>query len=178
MTGLLPIMISIAANAAIVVPMATYEDMVAAGVELKVARPTARRAPGRRIAGRSAGRRSSRRGRLAIMYKCSECKKDFEFDPRKAAPDEHEMMGPGMGMGMGNVDCPECGAKKSGQMMIVCPNTDCGKHYVSARTDYDRKRMRGEVKRDEAPPKDICPHCKTDRMEWHRANRRRRGRRR
>ena len=178
MTGLLPIMISIAVNAAIIVPMATYDEMTAAGVELKLAQPTARKAPGRRTAGRSTGRRrSSRRGRPVVMYKCSECKKDFEFDPRTARGDERDMMDPGMGMGMGNVDCPKCGAKKSGQMMIRCPNTDCGKYYVSAQVTHEQKMMRGEAKRGEAPPKDICPYCKTDRMEWYRKNRRR-GRRR
>ena len=174
MTGLLPIMISIAANAAIVVPMATYEDMLAAGIVLKVSQPTGRRAPGRRTVSRATGGRSSRRNRPKVMYKCSECKKEFQFDPQKAGGNERDMMD--MGMGMGNVDCPECNAKKSGQMMIVCPNTDCGKHYVSAYMIYEQKMMRGGGNRNEAPPKDICPHCKTDRIEWYRKNRRRRGR--
>ena len=171
---MLSIMLSITANAALVVPVETYVEMRAAGVELKIARPIPRRARGRRVARRASRGRSSRRAaRRKMMYHCTECNKDFEFDPRKAMRSGRGMMGPGMGMGISNVDCPLCGAKKSGRMMIRCPNPDCGKYYVSPRMEYDRKMMRGEVKRGEAPPKDICPHCDTDRMKWYREHRRR-----
>ena len=55
------------------------------------------------------------------------------------------------------LDCPACGAQRAGVPMVQCPR--CKKLYVPhsmAASADGRPRSAGE----------ICPHCKTDRIEW------------
>lgn len=111
------------------------------------------------------GGRKSARGRAKLMFQCSECDAVFELDPKTISRKD---MGPEMGaMGMGIMrpDCPKCGAKKSGQPMVQCPK--CKKYYVSPRLNWNEITARGGRPEGD-PPKDICPYCGTDRVEWYR----------
>ncbi len=61
------------------------------------------------------------------------------------------------------IDCTLCKAKNCAGTMVKCP--ECGKHFlpfVFAPSPTDSE----EVVLGEA--NNICPHCKTDRLEWFR----------
>lgn len=67
-------------------------------------------------------------------------------------------------------DCPECGAKQSCWRCIECPN--CKKYFISQREKARLQAMR--VGRTEPEGiQDVCPYkdCKTNLLEWYRANR-------
>jgi ribosomal protein L32 len=101
-----------------------------------------------------------------VFYFCQKCKQKFKPDPNSLA--ELEMYAP---MGIMRLDCPLCGAKKSAVPMVKCPN--CGEYYVSPQLAYEEQMMMGRDLSNVQMPKDICPHCGTDRMQWYREHRRR-----
>lgn len=114
---------------------------------------------------------SARRPPLRPMYKCKQCGHEFEPAEDKR-PKDMMMMGPGM-MPF-RADCPKCGKKKCSVRMARCPH--CEKYYISPRMDFDERMMQGEIEQGEEPPADICAHCKTDRIQWYRDNRKRKKR--
>ena len=101
------------------------------------------------------------------MYFCKKCNQEFELKP-DAMPPEMEYGG-GPEMENWKPDCPTCNDKKQVVPMVKCPQ--CKKYYVSPRQEYDEKMSRGQDMTGVEPPKDICPHCKTDRMQWYRNRR-------
>ena len=113
------------------------------------------------------GERPARGQRLTEMhFECTKCQHQFT-----KRPDELSQGGPeGMGfeeMGMAQLDCPKCGEKKSCLPMVKCPK--CGEYYLGESTKQQAALLKAPVpsKRPE-PLRDICPHCKQDRMEWYR----------
>ena len=114
---------------------------------------------------------------IKAMYKCEACSKEFEVDYSKQSPEERlgmMEMGPGM-MKMPN--CPLCGAKESGLPMVRCPKTDCLKYYVGESAEFHKRMAAGDFDPGMEQPRDICPHCGTDRMKWYKEHRKRRRRR-
>ena len=55
------------------------------------------------------------------------------------------------------------GAEQSAVLMTQCPN--CKEYYVSPMAADPEAFMRGGEM-----PRDVCPHCGTDRMEWYKEN--------
>jgi len=83
---------------------------------------------------------------------------EFHFECQKCGhivDRPREEFGPGVARVL---DCPECGAKRSCLMMTECPN--CHELYVSDRTKYQDRLIKGEK------IEDICPHCGTNRVEF------------
>ena len=105
------------------------------------------------------------------MFKCMMAECGYEFEATADQRPGPGIMPDGRGL-IPRLDCPKCGEKECCATMFRCPN--CEKYYVSARADYNERLMRGEVAVDEQPPADICSYCQTDRIEWYRANRKKR----
>ena len=108
------------------------------------------------------------------MYFCEVCEKEFEIDYSKQSPEERlgmMEMGPGM---MKLPDCPLCGATEAGLPMVKCPNTECEKYYVGESADFHKRMAAGEMGMDQEQPRDICPHCGTDRIQWYKDHRKKR----
>ena len=106
------------------------------------------------------------------MYKCLKCGYEFEVDP-KNSPAMKMLDTPGKGTP--RIDCPKCGAKESCLPMVRCPDPKCGKYFVSPRLDYNDRAMRGQVGPNEEAPKEICPYCQTDRLQWWKEHRKKGG---
>ena len=112
-------------------------------------------------------------GDIKPMWQCQACKHPFEPEPMKESPIRR---GPGFmddDMRMIFLDCPKCSEKESCLPMSRC--LECKKFYVS-----DATRWRAEFQKENPeqrmgavgrPPKNVCPHCKTDQREWRRKNR-------
>ena len=90
-------------------------------------------------------------GEDGVRYRCGSCGHEFVVSVETLRQQSREMgpAGPGT-RGFAVLDCPDCGAKKGARRMVKCPA--CGKHYVPP---------------DPGAGKDICPHCKTDRIQWY-----------
>ena len=68
-------------------------------------------------------------------------------------------------MGIVQLDCPKCAAKKCCLPMVKCPK--CGKHYLGESIKQKAALLKGPAPPGRTKPvRDICPHCKQDRMEW------------
>jgi ribosomal protein L32 len=97
------------------------------------------------------------------MAECQSCGKRFEYDSDKGP---RSLIGAIPEAGPRLLDCPECGAKASAIPLRRCPK--CGKFYMPPKVDEDQKPGAGADPTKAAQPADICPHCGTDRQEWHR----------
>lgn len=103
-------------------------------------------------------------------YKCEKCGHEWDFDIQKEmaaanqdprgprGPMMMEQMGP---MGPQAKDCPQCKAKLSCWLMNRCVNPKCGKYWE--KTPQERDPRIGAISR-------VCPHCKTDQIQWLRDN--------
>jgi len=112
------------------------------------------------------GGTSAPSGPPVLRFKCSKCGHEWEKDMSQMEPDNPEfMMGPGGYMAA--QDCPACKEKATGDQMVQCPNPDCKKWYVSEQMKFERRMMMGQATPEEQPPKDICPYCGTDRVDWY-----------
>jgi hypothetical protein len=112
-------------------------------------------------------------GDIKPMWECQACQHRFEPPPVKEAPIRR---GPGFiddDMRMVFLDCPKCSAKESCLPMTKC--LECGEFYVSEptkwRAKYQKENPNLMTIPTGRPPKNICPHCKTDQREWRRARR-------
>jgi len=108
-----------------------------------------------------------------IQLECVKCAHQFAKAPADLNPGGSQ----GMileEMGIIQLDCPKCKAKKSCLPMVKCPK--CKKFYLAESTKQQVAQIQtppppsgGQVK--PAKPitiKDVCPHCGQDRMEWYR----------
>ena len=117
------------------------------------------------------GRGGSRKDVIHHLI-CEKCGHEFKKTPQELAELSEELGqmygGPDAMMLMQMrgpiLDCPKCGAEKSCWLAVRCPN--CEKWVLSQvqRVLYEAHRTRRQP-----PPdlRDICPHCRTDTMEWH-----------
>ena len=100
------------------------------------------------------------------MAECRSCQERFEYDPSADPQALGGWMGPGEQIY--RPDCPKCGEKASGLPLMLCPNPDCGKHYLFPLVPDTLTIQKGAdpsmLKR--ADP--VCPHCGTDLHEWKR----------
>ena len=85
-------------------------------------------------------------------FHCDKCNGDFTIDLTNGPPPGYELLQPGM-----VIDCQRCPAKKHAWMMNQC--LKCHEHYL-------QEKPRAGVAR----PPDICPHCKTDQVEYYLKN--------
>ncbi|MDY6914558.1 MAG: hypothetical protein SVT52_08905 [Planctomycetota bacterium] len=99
-------------------------------------------------------------------FKCQKCGKEFSIKPEDIPLDTMGIMM--VGPGALRLDCPACGAKKSAYQMVRCPNPDCQKYYVPESSKDPEAMLQGKEF------KDICPYCKTDRIQWYREHRKKR----
>jgi Zn ribbon nucleic-acid-binding protein len=107
-----------------------------------------------------------------VNLECVKCGHQFT-----KAPKDLNVGGPdGMifeEMGIVQLDCPKCGAKKSCLAMVKCPK--CEKFFLAESTKQQVAQMQlppprpgGQATPPPKPVRDICPHCGQDRMEWYR----------
>ncbi|MFW6132354.1 MAG: hypothetical protein ACOC8F_00550 [Planctomycetota bacterium] len=103
-------------------------------------------------------------------FQCQACGHEWsvtpaELEQMEAPPEEMMMMGPDQLM-----ECPEC-HEHAGMPMRQCLN--CEKWYVSPQTKFWIRAYgpSGGEGLPEEEPKDICPHCGTDQVEWRREHR-------
>ena len=73
------------------------------------------------------------------------------------------------------LDCPKCKARESCLPMTIC--IECKKFYVSGPTKWRAEFQKANPDQpfpipSGRPPKNVCPHCRTDQREWRRRNRR------
>ena len=99
------------------------------------------------------------------MAECQSCQKRFEYDPTE---DARSLIGAVPGAERYRPDCTECGAKASGTPLRRCPNPKCGKFYPPPKVDDGQMAQPDADPMKMQQPVDVCPHCGTDRHEWHR----------
>ncbi|MCK4625340.1 MAG: hypothetical protein KAV00_08525 [Phycisphaerae bacterium] len=101
------------------------------------------------------------------MFKCVECKKEWEIEPEEASKFNREMerdTGRERGDTPIGWDCPKCNKEGCVFLMIQCPK--CKKYFLS-------KRYTDTAAFVKAGRRDICPECDTDVHEWYKEHRRR-----
>ena len=116
-----------------------------------------------------------------MHFQCTACGHEFT----KSGQEMEKIMPTALmpEMGLLQVDCPKCGKKESCLMQTKCPN--CGKYYLSdmmvanAKAFEDAKAAAKASGQDPSTvmpvfptaegqqPKDVCPHCGTDRVQWY-----------
>ena len=105
-------------------------------------------------------------------YKCNKCGHEFQVEMTEGGPGAMPG-GPGDPTMMYKApDCPSCKAEGTGELMVACPK--CEKRYVSEINRHSMQFRGGIPPAPQDPakmPKDICPFCQTDRMEWFKAQR-------
>ena len=111
-------------------------------------------------------------------WQCQECKHTFEPPPAKEPPVRRER-GLIEDMRMVFLDCPQCSAKEGCLPMTRC--LECKEFYVSEptrwRADFQKANPdQAAMMPQGRPPKNVCPHCKTDQHQWRRKNRKKKGR--
>ena len=113
-------------------------------------------------------------------FKCQACSNEFILSSK----DMEKVMPTALmpEMGLLQVDCPKCGKKESSLMMTKCPS--CSKYYLSQMMVANAKafeeakaaaRAEGKDPSTVMPilpsadqqPKDVCPYCQTDRVQWY-----------
>ena len=83
-----------------------------------------------------------------VWFLCTKCNHEWQV-PRAELPDQDQpVMRPPPAR-----DCPKCRAKDAGFAALSCPN--CGKKFHSRFVRYT-----GQTR-------DVCPHCKTDFLNWY-----------
>lgn len=107
-----------------------------------------------------------------MHLECAECQHQFTRSPEEL----NEASPEGMifeEMGMAQLDCPKCKATKSCLPMVKCPK--CGEFFLAESTKQQAAQMNmppprtpAEQRKPPEVPRDICPHCGQDRVEWYR----------
>jgi len=100
------------------------------------------------------------------MAECQSCQERFELDPSEDPRALIGSMGPGSKIYQ--PDCTKCGKKESGLPLMLCPNPECGKHFLSPHIANRLKIRDGADPSTLKQSKVICPHCGTDHDEWQR----------
>ena len=106
-------------------------------------------------------------GRVQMRFQCTECQ--HEWAPALEDMAERELLI--MRETGTHLKCPECG-EQAGLPMTQCPQ--CEKWYISPTMLFIAEQgLSDESPGARAePPKDVCPHCGTDRIEWYLEQRR------
>ena len=88
------------------------------------------------------------------FYLCDKCGHAFEHEPPAEGDDPMVAMQHPEAL---YLDCPSCGEKQSCRPAIKCPNPDC-------------QRIFAEAPISPTSPKQECPYCHTDVLEWARTH--------
>ena len=87
------------------------------------------------------GKGQNQFGSGELRYWCEECEKKFTLKPKGGRRRPPDMMM--------SVTCPSC-KKRTGQLMMQCPNPECKEWFVRVIT----------------PEGMFCPNCDTNVFEW------------
>lgn len=89
-----------------------------------------------------------------MHFECARCGHPFVKPPKELTLAELNTRPAAL-----RVACPQCGEAAAAIPTVACPQ--CGKRFIPA--SYRRAAAEGAGR-----PKDVCPHCQTDRDQWYR----------